>query len=113
MLHRWRVERWQDNDLPAKPVQLSTHGCSPSHAPTASTASPVRSTGAVAASLTCTRNWVDLAGEEFMANITQGVFQDFPIWQNKVYRANPVLCEGDEFLSMFRKWVRQFYTDPA
>lgn len=23
------------------------------------------------------------------------------------------LHEGDEFLGMFRKWVRQFYTDPA
>jgi phenylpropionate dioxygenase-like ring-hydroxylating dioxygenase large terminal subunit len=63
--------------------------------------------------LTCTRNWVDLAGEEFMNSLTQGVMQDFPIWKNKVYRANPVLCEGDEYLGMFRKWVRQFYTDPA
>jgi hypothetical protein len=63
--------------------------------------------------LTCTRNWVDLAGEEFMTNLTRGVYDDFPIWKNKVYRANPVLCEGDEFLGTYRKWVRQFYTDPA
>jgi nitrite reductase/ring-hydroxylating ferredoxin subunit len=63
--------------------------------------------------LTCTNNWVDLAGEEFMNGLTQGVLQDFPIWQNKVYRARPVLCEGDHYLGEFRKWVRQFYTDPA
>ena len=63
--------------------------------------------------LTCTDNLVDLAGEEFMNGLTQGVMQDFPIWQNKVYRANPVLCEADEYLRDFRKWVRQFYTDPA
>lgn len=63
--------------------------------------------------LTCTRNWVDLAGEEFMSNLTEGVKQDFPIWQNKVYRQNPMLCEGDDFLRQFRKWVRQFYTDPV
>ena len=63
--------------------------------------------------LTCTNNLVALAGEEFMNGLPQGVMQDFPIWQNKVYRSNPVLCEADEYLRDFRKWVRQFYTDPA
>ncbi len=63
--------------------------------------------------LTCTNNWVDLAGEEFMTNLTQGVQQDFPIWQNKVYRARPVLCEADDYLAQFRRWVRQFYTHPV
>ena len=64
--------------------------------------------------LTCSNNVVDLAGEEFMVRITQGVEQDFPIWQNKVHRANPVLCEGDTYLAGYRKWARQFYsTTPA
>ncbi len=63
--------------------------------------------------LTCTNNLVDLAGEEFMTSLTEGVMQDFPIWKNKVHRSKPVLCEGDEYLGDFRKWVRQFYTDPA
>ena len=48
-----------------------------------------------------------------MNGLTQGVMQDFPIWQNKVYRSNLVLCEADEYLRDLRKWVRQFYTDPA
>jgi phenylpropionate dioxygenase-like ring-hydroxylating dioxygenase large terminal subunit len=63
--------------------------------------------------LTATRNWVDLAGEEFMNGLTAGVQQDFPIWSNKVYRARPVLCEADTYLSEFRKWVKQFYSEPV
>ena len=38
---------------------------------------------------------------------------DFTIWKNKVHRARPVLCEADVFLADFRKWARQFYTNPA
>jgi phenylpropionate dioxygenase-like ring-hydroxylating dioxygenase large terminal subunit len=63
--------------------------------------------------MTATRNWVDLAGEEFMKGITTGVEQDFAIWKNKVYRAQPVLCEADTFLAEYRRWVRQFYTHPV
>ncbi len=63
--------------------------------------------------LTATRNWVDLAGEEFMKGLTSGVQQDFPIWSNKVHRARPVLCEADVYLADFRKWARQFYTHPV
>jgi len=62
--------------------------------------------------LTATNNMVDLAGEEFMNGLTQGVQQDFPIWGNKVHRAHPVLCEGDTYLGEYRKWARQFYTNP-
>jgi nitrite reductase/ring-hydroxylating ferredoxin subunit len=63
--------------------------------------------------LTATRNVVDLAGEEFMDNITKGIEQDFEIWKHKVHRASPVFCEGDHYLGDFRKWVRQFYTQPV
>jgi phenylpropionate dioxygenase-like ring-hydroxylating dioxygenase large terminal subunit len=63
--------------------------------------------------MTATRNWVDLAGEEFMNGITGGVEQDVEIWKHKVYRAQPALCEGDTFLAEYRKWVTQFYTHPV
>jgi len=63
--------------------------------------------------LTATNNWVDLAGEEFMKGLTDGVQQDFPIWKNKVHRVRPVLCEADTYLAEFRKWARQFYTNPV
>jgi phenylpropionate dioxygenase-like ring-hydroxylating dioxygenase large terminal subunit len=62
--------------------------------------------------LTATNNWVDLAGEEFMKGLTTGVFQDFPVWANKVHRARPVLCEADTYLAEFRTWVKQFYSNP-
>jgi len=63
--------------------------------------------------LTASRNMVDLAGEEFMRNITAGVEQDFQIWKNKVHRASPTLCEGDHYIADYRKWARQFYTHPV
>jgi phenylpropionate dioxygenase-like ring-hydroxylating dioxygenase large terminal subunit len=63
--------------------------------------------------LTATRNWVDLAGEEFMQALTTGVQQDFPIWSNKVHRARPLLCEADVYLTQFRRWARQFYSHPV
>jgi nitrite reductase/ring-hydroxylating ferredoxin subunit len=63
--------------------------------------------------LTATKNIVDFFGEEFMNGLTQGVQQDLPIWTNKVHRARPVLCEADTYLAEFRKWARQFYSQPA
>jgi hypothetical protein len=62
--------------------------------------------------LTATNNLVDIAGEEFMKGLTDGVQQDFQIWKHKVHRARPVLCEADTYLAEFRKWARQFYTSP-
>jgi nitrite reductase/ring-hydroxylating ferredoxin subunit len=63
--------------------------------------------------LTATKNIVDFFGEEFMNGLTQGVQQDLPIWTNKVHRARPVLCEADTYLAEFRKWTRQFYSQPV
>lgn len=63
--------------------------------------------------LTVTKNMVELAGDEFMDGLTTGVRQDLRIWSNKVHRAQPVLCEADKYLSDFRRWVRQFYSEPA
>ncbi|MGI9592841.1 MAG: Rieske 2Fe-2S domain-containing protein [Myxococcota bacterium] len=63
--------------------------------------------------MTATRNMVDIAGEEFMNGITKGVYDDFDIWKYKVHRANPVLCEADTYLAQYRKWARQFYTNPV
>lgn len=63
--------------------------------------------------LTATKGTVDIAGEEMISRLTEGVMQDMRIWSNKVHRAKPVLCEADSFLSEFRQWVRQFYSTPA
>ena len=34
---------------------------------------------------------------------------DMEIWNNKLYRAKPILCDGDGPILQYRKWFRQFY----
>jgi phenylpropionate dioxygenase-like ring-hydroxylating dioxygenase large terminal subunit len=34
---------------------------------------------------------------------------DFVVWNNKKYRPNPLLCDGDGPIVKFREWFRQFY----
>ncbi len=63
--------------------------------------------------ITSTKNMVDLAGEEWMNGLTTGVLQDMRIWKNKIHRAQPVLCEADQYLAEFRRWCKQFYSEPA
>jgi len=35
--------------------------------------------------------------------------EDKPIWENKIYRSEPALCDGDGPIAKFRKWYSQFY----
>ena len=60
--------------------------------------------------MTATQNMVDTAGEEWFNGITSGVNDDLRIWGNKIHRQTPVLCEADQLLGEFRRWVRQFYS---
>jgi len=62
---------------------------------------------------TVTKNAVDLGGEDFIEGLSTGVMQDMRIWKNKIHRAQPVLCEADEYLAEFRRWTQQFYSNPA
>jgi phenylpropionate dioxygenase-like ring-hydroxylating dioxygenase large terminal subunit len=62
---------------------------------------------------TATKNMADLAGEEFIEGMSKGVKQDMRIWENKIHRARPVLCEADKYLAEFRRWTKQFYSEPA
>ena len=34
---------------------------------------------------------------------------DFPIWENKVHRANPALAIGEAQILRFRRWASRFY----
>ena len=34
---------------------------------------------------------------------------DFIVWNNKKYRPNPLLCDGDGPILQYRKWFQQFY----
>ncbi len=79
-----------------------------------SSTSPVEAERTVSRWLfTATKNLVDLAGEDFIEGMSKGVMQDVRIWENKIHRAEPVLCEADEYLVEFRKWTKQFYSTPA
>ena len=35
--------------------------------------------------------------------------KDFPIWENKIYQAQPLLSEADGPVAILRRWARQFY----
>ena len=59
--------------------------------------------------LTVRREIEDLAGDDVMQGIIDGLSDDYPIWANKVHKHRPVFCKEDKTLVMFRKWVRQFY----
>lgn len=51
----------------------------------------------------------DLAGDDVMKGIIDGLSDDYPIWANKVHKRRPVFCKEDKTLVLFRKWIRQFY----
>ena len=37
--------------------------------------------------------------------------KDFPIFENKAYRNQPMLSEADGPIAMYRRWARQFYSE--
>lgn len=45
--------------------------------------------------------------------IARQVQQDIPIWEHKMYRPEPVLCDGDGPIAQFRKWFSQFYAETS
>ena len=45
----------------------------------------------------------------YLKNLQTGFEDDFKIWETKVYRDRPVLCDGDGPIGHLRKWYRQFY----
>ena len=53
-----------------------------------------------------------IMGKALLDEIAQQVEEDIPIWNNKVYRPNPILCDGDGPIHQYRKWFSQFYTEP-
>jgi 3-ketosteroid 9alpha-monooxygenase subunit A len=46
----------------------------------------------------------------YMDNLKAGFEDDIRIWENKLYREQPVLCDGDGPISQLRRWYRQFYS---
>ncbi len=52
-----------------------------------------------------TAGYVDM----YMANLRAGFEDDIRIWEHKVWKHPPLLCEGDGPVGALRKWYRQFY----
>jgi 3-ketosteroid 9alpha-monooxygenase subunit A len=48
----------------------------------------------------------------YMNNLKSGFEDDLRIWENKLYRETPVLCDGDGPITQLRRWYRQFYVAP-
>jgi hypothetical protein len=53
---------------------------------------------------------LEMVSSKFRSAVIRELEQDIPIWENKIYVAPPVLCDGDGPIGIFRKWVKQFYT---
>lgn len=51
----------------------------------------------------------DDMGKTFIHAFATGIDDDMPIWAEKVYQPNPVLCDGDGPIAKHRKWFSQFY----
>jgi 3-ketosteroid 9alpha-monooxygenase subunit A len=49
-------------------------------------------------------------GKAFIAEIERQLGQDIPIWEHKVMKSRPVLCDGDGPIGVYRRWCKQFYT---
>ena len=47
--------------------------------------------------------------EFYAENLRLGFHEDIAIWENKVYRERPRICEGDGPIGRLRTWYRQFY----
>ena len=39
--------------------------------------------------------------------------QDVPIWEHKIYRERPMITKVDGPVAQYRRWFRQFYSDPT
>lgn len=52
-------------------------------------------------------------GKAFVAEVTRQLEEDIPIWENKIQWERPLLCDGDGPVGLFRKWCKQFYTEPT
>ena len=49
----------------------------------------------------------------YAQSVHKGFEQDAEIWRRKLYRTQPILCDGDGPLAKCRRWYSQFYTDTA
>ena len=47
--------------------------------------------------------------KQYIENLRTGFLEDVAIWEHKVYRDKPMLCDGDGPIAGLRRWYSQFY----
>jgi hypothetical protein len=48
-------------------------------------------------------------GAAIIRDLEKQMGEDIPIWENKKYLAQPLLCDGDGPFGVYRRWMRQFF----
>jgi hypothetical protein len=62
----------------------------------------------------CKRDGADSksgVGAAIIKDLEKQMGQDIPIWENKKYFDRPTLCEADGHFGVYRKWMRQFFSE--
>ena len=49
-------------------------------------------------------------GAAIIRDLEKQMGEDIPIWEHKAYLAQPALCDGDGKFGVYRKWMRQFFS---
>ena len=57
-------------------------------------------------------NWLQMKLIQFqnVKLVLRNFHEDKAIWENKLYRSKPVLCDGDGPIMVYRRWAQQFYS---
>lgn len=51
--------------------------------------------------------------DAYLKNLQLGYREDVAIWENKVWRDRPMLCDGDGPIGALRRWYKQFYPEAS
>ncbi len=50
-------------------------------------------------------------GDAIIRDLEKQMSEDIPIWENKKYYTKPMLCDGDGKFNVYRRWMRQFFSE--
>ena len=52
-------------------------------------------------------------GAAIIRDLEKQMEEDIPIWEAKKYYERPLLCDGDGPLPVYRRWMRQFFSEAS
>jgi len=62
----------------------------------------------------CTRDGAERSrgvGRAIIADLEKQMAEDIPIWESKSYHRRPLFSDGDGPFPVYRKWMRQFFSE--